>query len=562
VEEGARDRLLVVLLGLVLFFPGLGRRDLWNPDEARYGQVAREMVEGGTLLVPHLNGEVYREKPPLFFWAIAAAALPFGRVTETAVRLPSALAGLGTLLVVFDLGRRLFSRRAAWLAAAAFATSSKVLWQARFGQIDMFLTFLVALAVWCWARGWLEERAGWSWGFFAATGAATVAKGPAGLLPPLLAILAFLALTRDREGFRRLRLGRGLLLWAAVVLAWLVPAGLAAGPDYWRTMVFKQNLTRYADPWHHHQPWHYYLSVLPADFFPWSFLLPAAVVGGWAGVSGRRRRRSEAAEAPREKDRSGTAGDGGAPFLFALCWVAVTLVFFSLSPAKRTVYVLTMYPGLALLVGAGLDRLAPPGVLWPRRRRWLVWPLALLAALLALVTLALPPAALRRPELAVLGPTFLWVLEGALLALLAGVVLAGLAARRGEVGRAAAALAGGMAAVALAAALYLLPAFDVFKSARRLSGEVLARVAPAEEIGIYPRLDATFLFYTGRRAVPLTGEAELRAFLARPGRGWLLAQRDDLRRLAAPLPVVEVARDPDPAEGYLLLVEEDRAEAP
>jgi hypothetical protein len=271
--------------------------------------------------------------------------------------------------------------------------------------------------------------------------------------------------------------------------------------------------------------------------------------------------------------------------------MVVTVVFFSVSPAKRTVYILTMYPAIALLVGAGLDLLArkfaagrpvPSGAAgaadperadgghaaaYPapsleasarhRSSRWVTWPLGLLAALVVGLAAALPPVGLRRPELAVLGRGFLWVLAGALAVLAAAAVWAWWAAVRGRVGRAVAALAGGMAALALVANLYLLPRFDVFKSARPLSAELLARMAPGESYAIYPRLDPPFVFYTRRFAVPLTTPEELAAFVARPGRGWVLAERDDWARLTAPPPLVEVAREPESKEGYLLLTERE-----
>ena len=101
--------------------------------------------------------------------------------------------------------------------------------------------------------------------------------------------------------------------------------------------------------------------------------------------------------------------------------------------------------------------------------------------------------------------------------------------------------------------LFLLPAFDAVKSARGLSRVLLARMGPGEPYGIYPRLDSTFLFYTRRFCVDLDSEDKLRAFLARPGRVWLLAQRDDLARLKGLPPLVEIARDQDPREGYALL---------
>lgn len=527
-----RDLLILAALGALLFLPGLGWRDVWNPDEARYAEVAREMRLLGTWAVPHLNGRVYTQKPPLLFWSIAAFGALTGGISETAARLPSALAALGALLLVYRMGDRFFGRRAGWLAAAAFGTCFKVLWQGRFGQIDMLLTFLVTLGVWFWARGYTEERSRLYPLFFVSAGLATLAKGPVGLLPPLLSIVAFLLVTRDRGELKRLRIGLGLLLWAAVVLAWLVPAGLSGGGDYLRQIVFKQNVTRYVDPWHHFEPWYYYLTVIPAEFFPWSFLLPTAIVAGWKRFEGR----------PRQG------------FLFCLCWVAVTVVFFSVSPAKRSVYILTLYPALALLVGAGLDRIARD---WPRWRRGAVIPFGLLAGLLLLIVAALPVAGRGRPEAGPLGgDRFVWALTAILVPALLGALASWWISRSGalpRLPRAVAALAAGMALTTLGIVLYALPRFDVFKSARGLSRELVARMAPGEVYGIYPRLDSTFLFYTHRYCEDLDSEAKLRAFLARPGRVWLLAQRDDLARLKGLPPLTEVARDADPREGYLLL---------
>jgi 4-amino-4-deoxy-L-arabinose transferase-like glycosyltransferase len=524
-----RDLAVLALLAALLFFPGLGRRDLWNPDEARYAEVAREMQLAGSWSVPRLNGQVYTQKPPLLFWLIVASSWLTGGVDEVSARLPSALAALGATLLVFLLGERLFHRRAAWIAAAAFATGFKILWQGRFGQIDMLLTVLVALGVWFWVRGYTEGRPGFYPLFFLATGLATIAKGPAGFLPPLLSIVAFLAFTKDWAELRRLRVGLGFLIWAAVVLDWLVPAGLSGGREYLDQIVFKQNVTRYADPWHHFQPWYYYLTVIPADFFPWSFLLPTAIVVGWKRFQGAERK----------------------GFLFALAWMVVTVVFFSLSPAKRTVYVLTMYPAMALLVGAALDRLAAD---WPQGRRWAVWPLGLLAGLALLITVALPLAGRGREEAVPLGgDRFVWQVTLAFLPLLAGAVYAWWQARAGRLPRAAAGLAAGMGALAVLAALFLIPKFDAVKSARGMSRELLVRMRPGETYGIYPRLDSTFLFYTRRFAVELDSPQKLQEYARRPGRVWVLAQRDDLAKLDEPLPLEPLAADPDVREGYVLL---------
>jgi 4-amino-4-deoxy-L-arabinose transferase-like glycosyltransferase len=479
--------------------------------------------------VPHLNGEVYTQKPPLQFWAMAAAARLTGRLDEAAARLPAVLSAIATLILVHRLGLRLFGRRAAWFAVAAFATCSKVLWQGRIGQIDMLLVALVTAAVWFWVRAWTEDRPRLVLGFYTFAGLGTLAKGPVSLLPPLLGMLLYLVWEKDRAGWRRLWLGRGLLLYAAVALAWLVPAALHAGDEYLRAIALRQTVGRYAEPWHHFQPWYYYLEVLPADFFPWSFLVPGALVAAWQTLRGRARQ----------------------GLRFAIAWCVATLVFFSVSPAKRTVYILTLYPALAIALGAGLDAVATT---WPRYRRWILWPLLGLAGLLAAGAAFLPHAAARRAaELAPLGPGLVPQVVALALVLALAAATAAAFAGRGRIVQAVAALALGFAAATVAASLWLLPRFDVVKSARPLAREILQRIGPGEPYAIYPRLDASFLLYTGKFCELPQGEGELRAFAARPGRLWLVIKKEELAKLQPPLPLVEVARDADESEGFALL---------
>ncbi len=558
----------MALLAALLFLPGMASRDLWNPDEPRYAEVAREMLESGQFFVPHVNGQLYSQKPPLLFWLMAASSQLVGGMNETAARLPSGLAAVAAVTLTFLIGRRLLGRRAAWLAAASFATGVKLLWQGRVGQIDMLLVALVTFAVWWWLRAETEGRPGFARLFFVTAGLATVAKGPVGLLPPLLSILGWAALLRDRAVLRRLKVGTGLLIWAGVVLLWLAPAGLIAGREYLEPILYKQNLQRYADPWHHHQPWYYYLTVVPADFFPWSFLLPTALVIGWRRLVG-------SLASLRTRLAAGTEeGWAGRGFLFALCWVVVTILFFSLSPAKRTVYVLTMYPGLALLVGAGLDRLlaaldvAPAGSAERRAlRRWLLVPLALVAALLTAVAAA--PIWLQSqisgggtgaerwlrkiPELPHLPPDLpqmvaLWLSLAAI-----GAWLAVWLANRQRGGRGLGVLAGGMGAAAIGLILGVLPLLNPWKSARPVVEELLARAAPEEPYALYPRLDAPVLFYSKRLAVWPQSPEELQAYAAGPGPRWLFIEHDDLDELPFELPMTEVARGADLRDGYVLM---------
>ncbi len=530
------ERLGLLLLGLVLFLPGIGGRDLWNPDEPRYAEVTREMRASGDWFVPHLNGKIYSEKPPLLFWLIGAASLATGGVSPVAARLPSVLAGIATLFLLFGMARRLFDYRVAWGSALIFATSGRIFWQARVGQIDMLLLSLVTLAMYYFVRGWTEQRSGFFRLFFVAAGLATLAKGPVGLVPPLLSIVVFVLVTRERSRLREMRIGTGLAIWAGVVLLWLVPAAVTGGADYLETLIIKQNVTRFADPWHHFQPFYYYLTTAPADFLPWAFFLPGALWLGWRRATDQERR----------------------GYLFAFCWMAVTIVFFSLSPAKRTVYVLQMFPAMAMIVAWSFSEIARS---FDRLRRFVQVPTALLALFFAAMPVAwlllqrLRPdrAAKLLAELGPLGPGLIPELAFMVALLFAGALVAWLLGRRGPPGRVVGALAAGMGAACLAAVLLVLPRFDRVKSGRPLAEKLVRFAAPTEPYAIYPRLDPRFVFHTRRFAETPASEAELAAFALRPGRVWLLITKPALAALVTPLPLGEVARDEARSDGFVLL---------
>ena len=551
--------LILAAAALAVLLPGIGSRDLWNPDEPRYAEVAREMLEPPLelehFLVPRLNGETYTHKPPLHFWTIALFGALRGGVDEVATRLPSLFAGIGAVLVVFALGARLFDRATAWLAAPIFLTSALVMWNGRVGQIDMTLTFLELLAILCWAR----TRFGSSGGaarsggaraylpFFACTGFATLAKGPVGLVVPLLAVILFLVFERDRAGIAELRLGRGLLLWAAIVLAWFGPAVWMAGRSYFDALVLDQTLSRYAGATYHPKPWHYYFQTLPGTFAPWTLLAPVAIYAAF------RHSRTEPWSRQSQAVR------------FLLIWIASTFVFFSLSGGKRTVYLLALSAPLAMLTARGVlvirDR-------WPRYRAAFLASAAALLLLFAVLVAAVPAAADDLPEGTISAGTITELQLVAALPLIA--VAAGLwfAARR-RPDLLIACLATGLGLAMSVTAVRLLPSGDAFKSARALSRDLVQWAEPDEPYAIYPVPDAAFLFYTQRFAVDLHGgtqvhdqgdEEALRRFVARDDRNvWLLIERDNLDALDPPLGLVEVSRDHDPRQGHILLTTPEAA---
>jgi len=155
------DFLWLAALALLLIATGIGLRDPWPADEPRFALVARDMVATGEWLLPRVGGQPYADKPPLFFWLIAAC-LEVTRSLRVAFLLPSFFAGLGCVGLVYDLGRRLWNRETGFAAGLALLFTVQFVWQARQAQIDATLCFWTTLSLYGLLRHLLLGPA-WRW---------------------------------------------------------------------------------------------------------------------------------------------------------------------------------------------------------------------------------------------------------------------------------------------------------------------------------------------------------------------------------------------------------------
>ena len=160
---------MFVLLGFCffLYFLNLGQWDLWNPDEPRYAQVAREMVNGGDWILMHFNGKIYEDKPPLFFWLIALSSYLWQGFSSFSVRFPAALFGTFTVLLTFLLGKNLYSTRIGFFSGLILATSLEFAYLSTRANLDTTLTFFTTASLLCFfewyqyqqgREGWPEEQ--------------------------------------------------------------------------------------------------------------------------------------------------------------------------------------------------------------------------------------------------------------------------------------------------------------------------------------------------------------------------------------------------------------------
>lgn len=338
------DVLWLCALSLLLIATGIGLRDPWPADEPRFALIARDMVATHRWLIPQVGGDIYADKPPFFFWLIAGLLLLTNSL-RVAFLLPSALAGLGCVILVYDLARRLWNRETGLAAGLALLGAIQFVWQARQAQIDATLCFFVTLSLYGLLRHLLLGP-DWKWYVlgWAAAGFGIITKGVG-----FLSLLVFVPYFATRRGGWtprpaiqwgwRWMLGPVALL--AVASIWAIPMLLAALDDpalahYRDEILFKQTVNRYADPWHHHEPfWYFFVSVIPLLWLPLTALLP------WLWPRWR--------DALKRRDLR---------LLLPLAWVLLVVLFFSLSKGKRGVYVLPALPAFALACAPWLGELA------------------------------------------------------------------------------------------------------------------------------------------------------------------------------------------------------------
>jgi 4-amino-4-deoxy-L-arabinose transferase-like glycosyltransferase len=332
----ARHGALVLLtLTALVLLAGLGLRDPWPADEPRFAVIARDMLATGNWLIPHIGGALYVDKPPFYFWVLAASIELTGSV-RAGFLLPSVFAGFGTIALVYDLARRLYNRAtAAWAGIVLLVTLQFAL-EFKAAQIDPFLTMLTTLSLYALLRHLLlgPSLAWYAFGGFAA-GLGIITKG-VGFLP-LLVLLPYAAIAKlgwpvRVHGFTW-RWASAPLAAAAAVALWLVPmllatSGSAELAGYRDEILFGQTLGRYAAaPGHWHAWWYFVGATIPWAWLPVSLALPW-LVKPWL-------------DAIRQRD---------ARIALPLAWIALVIVFFSLSSGKRGVYVLPAVPALAWVV--------------------------------------------------------------------------------------------------------------------------------------------------------------------------------------------------------------------
>lgn len=533
--------LLVAVAALCVFFTSLGKPYLWDEDEPKNAECAREMREAGNWVVPQFNYALRTDKPILLYWLMLTSYELFG-VNEFAARFWSATLAVGTCLLTYGIGRRLYGANAGLWSGLATAACVMFGVSGRAATPDSTLIFCTTLSMFAFVRyGGVERgtlsRSGYL-ALYAAAALAILAKGPVGIVLPggVWGLFLLCRTQQDAENkSTNLRGGHALmhtfaatfaprrlltvawslrpltaiLVLAALALPWYILVGIRTDGAWLAGFLGKHNVARFTGAMENHSgPIYYYLVAILVGFFPWSCFLGPAL---YRLVQ---RLRSTEGEPTRSADT------------FIACWAGLYVLFFSLARTKLPSYVLPCYPALAVLVGAYLDEAVRRLATLPRF--WYRAGLASPALVGVVLAVGLPiAAAYSFPQLAWLG----WI--GA--PLIVGGAASVVAERRGWNVSAPAWFA--VTAVAFVTTLHAWAAARISQDATSPQLVAAARAAT----GASPRLigfrhfEPTLAFYA-QSQVPLVFDAAgLKAALAANPGACIVALEQDLADLRTAL---------------------------
>ena len=348
--EGWLPWILFASAIFVLFYQ-VGAAALFEPDEGRNSEKAREILVLQDWVTPHDNFHPVLDKPIFFYWLIALSFKLFG-ISEWAARLPSALAALGCVALVYFLAHNYWGRWQALWSALILLTSAEFFILARVVIFDMPLTFFLTLALMAfYDAGHSENIQRRRWMcllLYSALGAATLIKGLIGIVVPGMVIFFYLLLSKQWSMLRRIYLIPGILLLLAIVLPWFLEAG-ARTDGYLRYYLWAEHFGRFTGgEFDRSQPWFYFIIVAMVGFFPWTLLLPFLAL----------RYQRKALD-----DKN----------LFLILWIILPFLFFSVSKSKLPHYILPIFPALAVLIAASLVSLYGESAKKAQRMIALTW---------------------------------------------------------------------------------------------------------------------------------------------------------------------------------------------
>ena len=325
---------LALILVVYVYFAGLGDYGFFDPDEGRYSEIPREMIESGDYITPRLNYVKYFEKPILHYWFTVAAFKLFGQ-NEFAGRLTPVIFGLLGCAVTSMLAYLITKdKRASFVSGMILASSTLWYGIARINITDMTLTFFFTLSLYFF-RLWVDDvsKKFWLIMFYISMALAVLTKGLIGVvLPGGIAVIYALLTRQGKKILTRIFSPSAIIIFLIVNCIWFVPVCMA-NHDFFYFFFIREHFLRYTTTIHdRYQPFYWFIPILIAGLVPYTGMLYDSI------------------RAMLGKCRLIAKSDG----IFLGLWFFMTFIFFSFSDSKLVTYILPCFPPLAILAGSSL----------------------------------------------------------------------------------------------------------------------------------------------------------------------------------------------------------------
>jgi len=509
----------------VVIFWRLGYLSLFDPDEAHYAEISREMMAAREWFVPLLEGKPFIDKPILFHWFQSLSFLGFG-TTEFAARLPSACAAVALLWITYWTGRELFDAPTGRRAALMLVTMPATFALKNVALLDMVFTAFLFGAVACLVVSVARDRPHLQWAGYGLLALATMIKGPIAVLLLAIAFGAAVLFARScRPELRRLRWILGPSVAVALAAPWFLWMWWVFGDAFMQRYVVEGNVWYLTHPFRFRRANHFfYLRTFFGAFLPWSLLFAGRLL---------------------DLIRSRFRGDAfmGRASVLLWCWTIAVLIVFTAARFKLDHYIYPAAPAVCLIAARGWGAARKGGMVAACQRASVAVIPVLFVSAGAVIGLSMFTLDLRVQTAAVTLPIALVV---------GGVAFAArLRAEGWRPPQEITSIAVTMLAVFVAVIVFGYPLLERMRPTPAAARWIAAHQPEAAPVGVFElqRWEASLRFYSGRPVERLETMAHLEAFLARPGPRSVVMLRRHYRSLVAMGVPLQVGFDRDAVVG-------------
>lgn len=491
----------IAALILMVYFVPLGWHGLLEPDEGRYAEIPREMVESGDFVTPRLNYVKYFEKPAMLYWMNAGSFMVFGE-NEFAARFPTALSGILGALITALFCASVFGKRAGAIAGAVTALSLLYFAIGTITLTDMPLSLFLTAALTSFYIGHIKNDRRWFLIFYASVALGLLTKGLVAIVLPGGIILWYIIFTRKWRLIIDALYLPGIALFFVIAVPWFYMVS-RENPDFLHFFFIREHFLRYATKMHNrYEPVWFFLPMIPVGLMPWT--------GFFFSLFSR----ESILRAPSDKKMKDAN-------IYLLSWFSVIFVFFSISSSKLIPYIVPCFPPLAVLIASDIDRMIARG-------KWHGG-----ALLFSLISGGLFSAALitytitgGRVDPSQALPFALAISAG----LMSGPVIALLMTAKGRPDHEKA-----VVVLCLSALVYIAAHYGVYdimgktRSTKSISEVIMKEKLPDETIAVYGEILQGIPFYTKQRVMLVENMGELEFGAGKPeGAGWFPAAKEFL----------------------------------